>query len=151
MQDRTRLGGLLATPTYNLSRSARPSSSCTRFHLNRSIFSNAHSMTLSFNSSDSSFARITEKNLAPAVLLSSTVNPIIQSTSQPTAAARYWSHLCSSKVPRDTGGAWDPRLDALCRLLNPIRWVPPFKTPTASLRARRPEIPRVVSVAWPRL
>ena len=123
--------------------------SCTRFHLNRSIFSN--STNLSFNSSDSSFASITEKNLAPAVLLSSTVNPIIQSTSHPNAAARFWSHLCSSKVPRDTGGAWDPRLDALWRLLNPIRWVPPFKTPTASLRARRPEIPRVVSVACPSL
>ena len=92
--------------SYNLSRSARPSSSCTRFHLNRSIFSN--STNLSFNSSDSSFASITEKNLAPAVLLSSTVNPIIQSTSHPTASARFWSQLCPSKVPRDRSRSVGP-------------------------------------------
>ena len=103
--------------------------------LNHTLF-NAHSMTLL----KYSFASITEKNLASHVLLSFTVNPIIESTSHQSSAARFWCHLCPSKVPRDTAGPWEPRLDALWRFtfhlpiqcirvppFNPIR-VPPFKT-----------------------
>ena len=101
--------------SYNLSRSGPPSSSCTHIHFLNHTFLNAHSITLFQYSSDYSFASITEKNLAPPVLLSFTVNPIIQSTSHQTAAARFWCHLRLSKVPRDTGGPWDPRLDALWR------------------------------------
>ena len=46
---------------------------------------------------------------------SSIVNPIIQSTSHPTAGTRFWCHLCPSKVPGDTAGPWEPTIDGLWR------------------------------------